>query len=102
LPLRFTYFSHKVLRWFTPHLLLLLLACSILLASRPVYQALAIFQCVGYTTALFVFVSRDRIAWPGFLRSALLFAVLNVAFLIGFARFVVGAYRGSWHRTERG
>ena len=31
--LRFTYFSHKVLRWFTPHLLLCMLLTSILLAG---------------------------------------------------------------------
>ena len=102
LALSFTYVSHKVLRWLTPHLLLLALACSILLATRPVYQAMAILQCTGYATALLVFVFRNRIAWPGFIRSALFFAVLNVAFLIGFKRFVVGGYRGSWRRTERG
>ena len=100
--LSFTYVSHKVLRWLTPHLLLLVLACSILLATHPVYRAMAIVQCVAYATALLVFVSRNRIAWPGFILSALFFAVLNVAFLSSFKRFVAADYRGSWRRTERG
>lgn len=99
--LSFTYFSHKVLRWLTPHLLILMLACSFLLFGDPLYQALTVMQLAGYAAATLVFLLRDRIAWPNAIRAALFFAVLNLAFLVGFKRFVTADYSGSWRRTER-
>jgi cellulose synthase/poly-beta-1,6-N-acetylglucosamine synthase-like glycosyltransferase len=99
--LRFTYVSHKVLRWLSPHLLLLVLACSLLLAAEPFYLAFAALQLAGYAVALFAFLSRDRIRWPGIVHAGVFFAVLNVAFLVAFRRFVTADYRGSWRRTER-
>jgi hypothetical protein len=99
--LGFTYFSHKVLRWLTPHLLLLVLASSLILVRNPVYLAVAAFQLIGYVLALFVFTTRDRFEWPRIIKAALFFAVLNVAFLVGFKRFISSDYRGSWRRTER-
>ena len=101
LALSFTYFSHKVLRWLTPHLLISMLACSFLLFSDPFYQWLTILQLAGYVGAVLVFQTRNRISWPAVVRAGLFFAVLNLAFLVGFKRFVSGAYAGSWRRTER-
>ncbi len=99
--LGFTYFSHKVLRWLTPHLLLVALACSLFLAHRPAYLALSLAMAAGFALAYLVFVTRDRVAWPGLFRAASFFAMLNAAFLAGFAKFLTGNYRGSWRRTAR-
>jgi cellulose synthase/poly-beta-1,6-N-acetylglucosamine synthase-like glycosyltransferase len=99
--LSFTYFSHKVLRWLTPHLLLLILICSLLLACDITYAAVFAVQFLGYAFAYLVFVLRDRVKWPKIVKAGLFFAVLNVAFLIGFKRFIMSDYRGSWKRTER-
>jgi cellulose synthase/poly-beta-1,6-N-acetylglucosamine synthase-like glycosyltransferase len=99
--LGFTYFSHKVLRWLTPHLLILILACSFFMIGDPLYQWLTILQLAGYAAATFVFLSRDRFAWPSAVRAGLLFAVLNVAFLVGFKRFLTADYSGGWRRTDR-
>ena len=99
--LSLTYFSHKVLRWLTPHLLLLILICSLLLVREPIYAAVFAAQLAGYAFAYLVFVMRDRVEWPKVVKAGLFFAVLNVAFLIGFKRFITSDYRGSWRRTER-
>jgi hypothetical protein len=99
--LSLTYFSHKVLRWLTPHLLLLILICSLLLVRDPNYAAVFATQLAGYAFAYLVFVLRDRVGWPKVVKAGLFFAVLNVAFLIGFKRFITSDYRGSWRRTER-
>lgn len=101
LALSFTYFSHKVLRWLTPHLLISMLVCSFLLLSDPFYQGLTVLQLTGYVGAVLVFQTRNRISWPAVVRAGLFFAVLNLAFLVGFKRFVSGTYGGSWRRTER-
>ena len=99
---RYAYVSHKVLRWFTPQLLLAVLVASLLLSHHPIFAALAVLQVAGYAFAVAAFTLRGRVAWPGPVNGALLFAVLNVAFLVAFKRFLWGDFRGSWRRTERG
>lgn len=99
--LRFTYFSHKVIRWFTPHLLILVLLASLALAQRPAFAILAALQLAAYAGAAVVYLGRDRVAWPGMLRGWSYFALLNAAFLVGFRRFLAGSYAGSWRRSER-
>ena len=100
--LRFTYFSHKVLRWLTPHLLLVALICSLVLAFRSsLYGVIVVLQTAGYLSALVVFTTRNRVPWPRLFISAMFFAVLNWAFLVGFKRYLSADYRGSWRRTER-
>jgi cellulose synthase/poly-beta-1,6-N-acetylglucosamine synthase-like glycosyltransferase len=101
LSLSFTYFSHKVLRWLTPHLLLLIFISSVLLFHTTFYAAVALAQLLGYAFAVFAFMLRERIAWPRLVNAALFFAVLNFAFLVGFKRFLTSDYKGSWRRTER-
>ncbi len=98
--LAFTYVSHKVLRWFTPHLALVVLAGS-LLSSEPGYRTFAGMLVAGLTLAGIVHVTRHRVLWPTVFRFASYFAVLNVAFLVGFSSFVTGSYRGNWRRTAR-
>jgi cellulose synthase/poly-beta-1,6-N-acetylglucosamine synthase-like glycosyltransferase len=100
--LGFTYFSHKVLRWLTPHLGLAILAATIVKADEPVYLAFAAAQIAALLVAWLVHSTRAQIAWPGPLRLASYFAVLNLAFLVGFSSFLRGNYRGSWRRTARG
>jgi cellulose synthase/poly-beta-1,6-N-acetylglucosamine synthase-like glycosyltransferase len=99
--LRFTYFSHKVIRWFTPHLLLLVLAASLVLSQRPAFAVLAALQLAAYAAAAVVHFGRDRLAWPGLARAWSYFALLNAAFLVGFRRYLAGSYAGSWRRSER-
>lgn len=99
--LSFTYFSHKVLRWLTPHLLILMLATSLFLSGDQIYRAAFQLQLVGYGAGIAVFYLRNRIAWPNSIRAALFFAVLNFAFLVAFMRFVAADHSGSWRRTER-
>jgi cellulose synthase/poly-beta-1,6-N-acetylglucosamine synthase-like glycosyltransferase len=98
---RFTYLSHKVLRWLTPHLLVLILVSSLLLLDHRGYGAFALLQLAGYAAAVAVFGLRNRAPWPHIVRTALHFAVLNAAFLVGFWRYITGQYRGGWKRTER-
>ena len=102
LALRFTYLSHKVLRWLTPHFLVIALICSVVLMKGSTFYGIAtVLQLVGYTVTLILFVTRNYVPWPSILMSAMFFAVLNWAFLVGFKRFLLADYRGSWRRTER-
>ncbi len=95
------YLSHKVLRWFTPHLLILILFASFVERGHPVFATLFALQIAGYVSLATLFMLRNRIRMPGLLKGGVLFGLLNYAFLVGFFRYLTGSYRGSWKRTER-
>jgi cellulose synthase/poly-beta-1,6-N-acetylglucosamine synthase-like glycosyltransferase len=100
---RFTYVSHKVLRWIGPHLLLVgLLASSALAPSAPRWAAFAGLQMAGYAAAALLYVASERgVRLPSLLRIAAFVFALNWAFLVASWRFVMGRYSGSWRRSSR-
>lgn len=98
---RFTYLSHKVLRWFTPQLLLLALIANLALVQEPVYRVLLIVTFIGLALALCALLLRDRFRFPAPVRMLTMFVVLNAAFLVGFWRYVAGGSDGQWQRTTR-
>lgn len=98
---QWTYLSHKVLRWISPHLLVVMLLASCVLAARPVYALLLGLQIAAYGAAWLVYATRRSTAWPGMIRSGSLFFVVNAAFTVAFIRFLRGDYAGGWRRTAR-
>ena len=100
---RVAYLSHKVLRWIAPHLLLVALAASLLLALHSRGWALyGALQLAAYAlAALLWWASERRVRLPGLLRMVAFLFALNWAFLVASVRFVTGNYRGSWARTRR-
>ena len=97
----FAYFSHKVLRWFTPHLLLLALLTNTLLLDQPFYRALCFIQTGTYSLCLLLYVLTRKLDIPRLLRLPVFLVAMNVAFGFGFYRYVTGQYSGSWKRTAR-
>jgi cellulose synthase/poly-beta-1,6-N-acetylglucosamine synthase-like glycosyltransferase len=100
---RFTYLSHKVLRWVAPHLLIVGALASLALApGRAEWAAFAAVQIAGYATAALLYLASERGArLPGVLRIAAFLFALNWAFLIASWRFATGRYGGSWRRSSR-
>jgi len=98
---RWTYLSYKVLRWMTPHLLVLLLAASVLGLPRPFFVWLLALQAVAYAGAAVVYTTRRAVTWPVAFRMLSLFCVVNFAFAVAFVRFLGGAASGGWQRTGR-
>jgi cellulose synthase/poly-beta-1,6-N-acetylglucosamine synthase-like glycosyltransferase len=87
---------HKVLRWFTPHLLALALVSHVLLAVSGGRAALLLIPHVSaYALAAALLILGERARFPG--SSALvLFATVNAAYAVGFARFVRGTRMAAW------
>ena len=98
---RFTYISHKVLRWFTPHLLIVALLSSTCLLDDPFYRAAFVMQFAGYLMLGAAMGLRSRIDLPRLLNVPLFVFALNVAFLVGFWRFASSNVSGDWQRTDR-
>jgi cellulose synthase/poly-beta-1,6-N-acetylglucosamine synthase-like glycosyltransferase len=100
---RFAYLSHKVLRWIAPHLLLLALGASCVLAIDSVaWRWGALAQALSYLGAAAALGATNRgVKLPTVLKLAAFLFALNWAFLVASWRYATGRYGGSWQRSSR-
>ncbi len=97
----FLYMSHKVLRWFSPFILLTVLIANLLLWKEFPYNILCYLQAGFYFLAGIGYLfSRMRIAVP-LISSVYHFVSMNVAILAGFFRYLRGIKSAVWESTER-
>lgn len=96
----FAFWSHKVLRWMAPALLLVMLASSLALASTPFWIAVAALQASFYLAALGARLPLPRAAVKVASLSRY-FVGMNAAMLAGLVRHLQGTQRATWRRTER-
>lgn len=97
---RVAFFSHKLLRWILPALLIGLLASSALLLSNPIYRALLAAQCAFYLWALAGYVFHDRLQSVRFGLLAYYLMAIHLAYLVGFVQFVRGRGAATWQRVS--
>ena len=111
-----SFWSHKILRWLTPHMAILLAAISYPLAANawlhgmPLPQALLpILVAMALTALLIAGRTGHQLRRAG--RTGRLaqlcstcdhFITMHAALLVGFTRFLGGNMSGSWKRTPRG
>lgn len=96
-----TYWSHKVLRWFTPFFLLLILLSNIYLYfSTSVYnhffEFFLLLQIIVYCLGFVDFLLEKQNIHVKFLRFIKHFLFMNFALFIGFTKFVSGISKSSW------
>ena len=100
---RFTFLSHKCLRWLCPFFLIGLLFANVGLAlvGDLFYQALLAAQAAFYVTALVAayIPGQPKAVKP--LRLTTMFTSMNVALLLGFGRWLWGTQGATWRRTVR-
>jgi cellulose synthase/poly-beta-1,6-N-acetylglucosamine synthase-like glycosyltransferase len=97
----FTFFSHKVLRWACPFLLIGMLLTSMFLSQQPLYLALLAAQSSFYVLSALtpLIPTTTRFLKP--LRLTTMFTGMNLALLLGFWRWAAGTQGGTWQRTVR-
>jgi cellulose synthase/poly-beta-1,6-N-acetylglucosamine synthase-like glycosyltransferase len=98
----FTFFSHKVLRWLCPFLLLALLASNAFLCDYPLYRYALFGQLAFYLISVLAGLmpaGRPKALKP--LRITTMFTGMNAALLVGFWRWLCGSQKGAWKRTAR-
>lgn len=98
----FAFWSHKVLRWCAPALMVGALVTNLFLLSSPLYWATLLGQVGFYGLA---FAGSRAAAIPGALRRvasvAYYFVTMNLAIAVGFWRFLRNTQRAAWDRTAR-
>lgn len=99
---RLSYVSHKVLRWFTPHLMFIALLASTWLAfDSSFYLWLAALQWLAYAASTLHQCVKPDARLPKLAQLIVFFITLNWAFAVAYWRFVTGRYSGSWRSTQR-
>jgi cellulose synthase/poly-beta-1,6-N-acetylglucosamine synthase-like glycosyltransferase len=93
------FFSHKVLRWVLPFLMLGLLLASALLCARPFYGVALVLQLLFYGWAVLGFVFRERMAPVRYGLIGYFLLAINLAFLVGFVQFLSGRQEVRWKRA---
>jgi len=95
------FWSHKVLRWFGPLLMITAFGTNLVLADQPLYLNLLIAQGLFYAIAL----CGALLPFPGvagkLVRVFWMFVNMNAALAVGFFRWLSQAQSGTWSRTNR-
>ena len=97
-----TYISHKVCRWFVPHLMVIALVSNYFLLSQPLYQLILISQFIFYLIAFYGINKQKKGQKVNALIGLIAFFVsMNVALMRGFFRYFNSNVQGTWQRTSR-
>jgi cellulose synthase/poly-beta-1,6-N-acetylglucosamine synthase-like glycosyltransferase len=97
----FAFLSHKVLRWVCPFFLMLMFVTSLLLFGQLVFAHALALQLGFYLVAAATVLAPSGTRLPKVVRVAALFAGMNLALLVGFARWLRGNHNGLWRPTPR-
>lgn len=97
----FGLWSHKVIRWVVPFLLVLLLASNLFCAGTAFYRTFLALQILFYLLALVGWLSSAAGIRLGILVFPYYFVAVNFALLVGFIRFLTGTQKRVWARVER-
>lgn len=97
----FIYWSHRVLRWAGPFMLIITLIVNIWLLNAMPYKGIFMLQMGFYVTALIGFLSLRTRKLPFFLYMPFYFCALNTALFIGFLRALTRRQTSTWQSTER-
>lgn len=97
---RLAFTSHKLLRWLVPFLLIFCLASNILVCSEAQYAGLLGLQLLLCLWAFFGYVFHDGMRRIRFGLLGYFWFAVNLAFVVGFWRFVTGRQNSAWQRVE--
>jgi cellulose synthase/poly-beta-1,6-N-acetylglucosamine synthase-like glycosyltransferase len=94
--------SHKVIRWFVPFILLGLFFMNANLTRYAPYNFFFLVQLLFYSFA-FVghLLEKNGKSCPAVFRYPLYFVAMNAAIFVGFIKFVRGTQKAAWTRVER-
>jgi poly-beta-1,6-N-acetyl-D-glucosamine synthase len=96
----FIFWSHRLLRWLAPFILISLFCGNLFLFGIPFFNILFVLQLSFYILAFGGFVGRHK-KLPVILFIPFYFCNLNLALLFGFFRLLFGLQKTAWSTTSR-
>lgn len=97
----FALWSHKIIRWFVPFFLIVLLITNLTLLPQPPYQIPLGLQVVLYVMAAVYWLISKFGRQLSILVFPYYFVVTNFALLVGFFKFLTNSQKPAWARVER-
>ncbi len=97
----FAFWSHKVLRWLAPFLLLAGLAANVALLSEAAWRVVFAAHVGFYGSAALGLLLRRLRLPAGPLHLVSYFVAINAALAVGLIRGALGVQRAAWQRTAR-
>jgi cellulose synthase/poly-beta-1,6-N-acetylglucosamine synthase-like glycosyltransferase len=92
--------SHKLLRWVVPFLLILAFVSNVFLITSRFYLAVFICQVACYLWGCLGFKFRAQLRHVRFGLVGYFWLAMNLAFLVGFWRFLFGRHGSPWQRVD--
>tara|TARA_B100000902_G_scaffold70377_1_gene76139 strand:+ start:22225 stop:23403 length:1179 start_codon:yes stop_codon:yes gene_type:complete len=102
--LSFIFISHKVIRWFSPILLISMLVSNfrIIINDENIFYNICIFIQISFIITPFIdYLLRKIRIHILILRFITHFYIMNLALLIGFIDFLTISKKGTWEPTKR-
>jgi cellulose synthase/poly-beta-1,6-N-acetylglucosamine synthase-like glycosyltransferase len=98
----FAFFSHKVLRWFTPFALVLSFLLSFMLAFySPVFILISfVYSLLVMLPIMTIFLEMIKIKLP-IINSLGHFILMNFALLLGYFKFISASHESAWEPPKR-
>jgi len=101
-PIGFAFLAHKVLRWFTPFLLIFALGIAYVLADgNNIFSGMLTLSLVIVLLLPLDFLLMKRNMHTGILRFINHFLMMNLALLVGFIHYTKGVKSNVWQPTKR-
>jgi cellulose synthase/poly-beta-1,6-N-acetylglucosamine synthase-like glycosyltransferase len=97
---RFAFFSHKLMRWIVPQLLLGVLITNLFLLDLRLYQALFILQMGFYAWAAIGFFFQRQVRRIRFASIGYFLFAMNLAFLVGLIQCLTSRKEAIWQRVN--
>jgi cellulose synthase/poly-beta-1,6-N-acetylglucosamine synthase-like glycosyltransferase len=97
----FFFFSHKVLRWITPLLMLVCLVTSALLLHLTLFRWLFAAQLLLMIFPLIDLLLKGLNIHIRWLRLIAYFYSMNIALVYGFYKYIIGVKTSAWTPTKR-
>ncbi len=97
----FCFFSHKVLRWITPLLMLFCLLSSLLLLRFTLFKIFVLLQLLLFSTPFIDLLMKRLDVHSNLIRLMAYFVMMNVALVNGFKMYWSGVKTNAWTPTKR-
>jgi poly-beta-1,6-N-acetyl-D-glucosamine synthase len=94
----FFYVSHRVIRWFVPHMLVLMMVLPLLALENSMIRYIFALQVLFYALALIGYLSKTKMKC---FYIPFYFLYINVALMIGFLKNLLGRQKVMWDRIRR-
>ena len=95
------FWSHRLIRWSVPFLLLGLFLINFLISNHPLYRLILICQFIFYFLAILGVVFSGKSKLPTLIFLPFYFCNLNLALFLGFLNSIFFRQNGMWNSTNR-